>query len=58
MSIEKEAASFRYKCPSVVLMVRRAQWETGRTRFLISSAVVTIGVRTNGVLKGISLARK
>lgn len=30
----------------------------GRTKFLISSAVVTIGVRTRGVLRGIRPARK
>ena len=41
-----------------MLIVSRAQWETGRTRFLISSAVVTIGVSTKGVLRGIRLARK
>ena len=56
--IENEAASFKYKWPSVVLIVNRAQWEIGRTKFLISSAVVTIGVKTSGVLKGISAARK
>lgn len=57
-NIENEAASFKYRCPRVVLIVKRAQWETGRTRFLINSAVVTMGVRIRGVLKGINLARK
>ena len=28
--IENEAASFKYKWPSVVLIVNRAQWEIGR----------------------------
>jgi len=41
-----------------VLIVKRAQCEIGRTRFLISSAVVTMGVNTRGVLSGISPARK
>ena len=54
---EKDAASLRYRCPRVVLIVSRAQWEMGRTRFLISSAVTTIGVRTRGVLRGINLAK-
>mgnify|MGYP007065670935 CR=1 FL=1 len=58
VNIENEAASFKYKWPRVVLMVKRAQWEIGRTRFLINSAVVTIGVRTSGVLRGINLAKK
>jgi hypothetical protein len=38
--------------------VSRAQWDIGRTRFLISSAAVTTGVRAKGVLKGISPAKK
>ncbi len=57
-SVEKEAASFKYRWPSVVLIVSRAQWEIGRTKFLISSAVVTIGVKTRGVLSGIRAAKK
>ena len=41
-----------------MLIVKRAQCEIGRTKFLISSAVVTMGVNTSGVLSGISPARK
>ncbi len=58
VSIQKEAASFKYRWPRVVLIVSRAQWEIGRTKFLISSAVVTIGVNTKGVLNGIRAAKK
>lgn len=56
--IENDVASFRYRCPKVVLIVSRAQCDTGRTRFLINSAAVTTGVRTRGVLRGIRPARK